>query len=84
MKAVVYYKNGGPDVEYRDVDVPAAGPNDVLIRNEYISIEGGDIIAREVMPPVRVPHVVGHQCAGEIVEAGKRHLAQGNQRLKRD
>jgi NADPH:quinone reductase len=71
MKAVVYYKNGGPEVfEYRDVDVPAIGPNDVLIRNEYISVEGGDIIAREVMPPVRVPHVVGYQCAGEIVEVG--------------
>ena len=71
MKAVVYYKNGGPEVfEYKDVEVPAIGPSDVLIKNEYISIEGGDIIAREVMPPERVPHVVGYQCAGEIVEIG--------------
>jgi NADPH:quinone reductase len=69
MKAVVYHKNGGPEVfEYTDVEVPAVGPNEVLIWNEYISIEGGDLIAREVVPPERVPHIVGYQCAGEIVE----------------
>jgi NADPH2:quinone reductase len=71
MKAVVYYKNGGPEVfEYTDVDIPTVGRNEVLIKNEYISIEGGDLIAREIMPPERVPHVVGYQCAGEIVEIG--------------
>jgi threonine dehydrogenase-like Zn-dependent dehydrogenase len=71
MKAVVYYENGGLDVfEYTDVDIPAVGPNEVLIRNEYVSIEGGDLIAREIVPPERVPHVVGYQCAGEIVEVG--------------
>jgi len=71
MKAVVYYKNGGPDVfEYKDVDIPTEGSNEVLIKNEYISIEGGDLVAREIMPPERVPHVVGYQCAGEIVEVG--------------
>ena len=71
MKAVVYYKNGGPEVfEYTDVDIPAVGQNEVLIKNEYISIAGGDLIAREIMPPERVPHVVGYQCAGEIVEIG--------------
>ena len=46
------------------------GPNEVRIKNEYISIQGGDLIAREVMPPERVPHIVGYQCAGEIVEIG--------------
>ncbi len=60
MKAVVYYENGGPDVfKYTHVDVPAVGLNDVLIRNDYIPIEGGDIVARDVMPPASAPHVVG-------------------------
>lgn len=71
MKAVVYYENGGPEVfRYTDVDVPDVGANDVLVRNAYISIEGGDIIAREIVPPASFPHVVGYQCAGEIVAVG--------------
>ena len=62
MKAVVYHKNGGPAVfEYTDAEVPAVSPNEVLIRNEYISIEGGDLIAREIVPPERVPHIVGYR-----------------------
>jgi NADPH2:quinone reductase len=71
MKAIVYYKNGGPEVfQWTDVDVLACGPDQVVIKNEYISIEGGDLIAREIMPPERVPHIVGYQSAGEIVEVG--------------
>jgi NADPH2:quinone reductase len=71
MKAMVYYRNGGPEVfQWTDVDVPACGPGQVVINNEHISIEGGDLIAREVMPPERVPHIVGYQCAGEILEVG--------------
>jgi hypothetical protein len=68
MKALVYYKNGGPEVfQWTDVDVPACRANQVLIKNEHISIEGGDPIAREIMPPQRVPHIVGYRCAGEIL-----------------
>lgn len=72
MKAVVLYQNGGPEAfEYTDVEVPeAVGPHEVLIRNEYISIEGGDLISREIVPLARVPHIVGYQCAGEIVKTG--------------
>jgi NADPH2:quinone reductase len=71
MKAVVLYRNGGPEVfEYKEVDVPTVGPHEVLIRNEYVSIEGGDLISREIVPPPRVPHIVGYQCAGEIVKVG--------------
>ena len=58
MKAMVYYKKGGHEVfQWTDVDVLACGPDQVVIKNEYISIEGGDLIAREIMPPERVPHL---------------------------
>lgn len=71
MKAAVYYANGGPEVfKYEDVATPVCGPTEVLIRNEFISIEGGDLIARELIPLPKVPHVVGYQCAGEIIEVG--------------
>ncbi len=60
MKAMVYYKNGGPEVfQWTDVHVPACGPGQVLIKNDYISIEGGDLIAGEIIRPQRVPHIGG-------------------------
>ena len=46
MKALVYYKNGRPEVfQWTDVHGSACGANQVLIKNEYISVEGGDLTA---------------------------------------
>jgi NADPH:quinone reductase len=72
MKAAVYYQNGGPEVfRHEDVADPVCGPDEVLIRVEAISVEGGDLVNREIRPLARVPHVVGYQCAGTITEAGR-------------
>jgi NADPH2:quinone reductase len=72
MKAAVYYSNGGPEVfRYEDIADPACGPDQVLIRVEAISIEGGDLVNREIRPLALVPHIVGYQCAGTIIEAGR-------------
>jgi NADPH2:quinone reductase len=81
MKAAVYYANGGPDVfRYEDIAEPACGPTDVIIRIEAISVEGGDLVNREIRPLARVPHIVGYQCAGTIVQTGTavtdRHVGQ--------
>ena len=47
MKAAVYYETGEPDVfRYEDVPDPVAGPGDVLVDVEAISIEGGDTLNR--------------------------------------
>jgi NADPH2:quinone reductase len=71
MKAAVYYETGGPDVfRYEDVPDPACGPGDVLIRVEAVSIEGGDTLNRLGGELTSVRHVVGYQCAGEVVEVG--------------
>ncbi|CAB3831678.1 quinone oxidoreductase family protein [Achromobacter sp. CF-sbj1-Ac2-l] len=71
MKAAVYYENGSPDVfRYETVDEPACGPDDVLIGIEAISVEGGDLINREIRPLARIPHIVGYQCAGTILDVG--------------
>jgi len=72
MKAAVYYENGPPDVfRYETVDEPTCGPNDVLIEIEAISVEGGDLINREIRPLARVPHIVGYQCAGKVKAVGE-------------
>lgn len=71
MKAAVFYENGGPEVfRFEEVDRPVCPPDGVIIMAAYISVEGGDLIAREFTPPPSFPHVVGYQCSGEIVEVG--------------
>ena len=71
MKAAVYYETGGPDVfRYEDVADPTCGPGEVLIRVEAVSIEGGDTLNRLRGDLGPVPHVVGYQCAGVVLEVG--------------
>ncbi len=71
MKAAVYYEVGGPDVfRYEDVPDPTVGGSELLVRVEAVSIEGGDTLNRWQGAPARVPHVVGYQCAGTVLEVG--------------
>jgi NADPH2:quinone reductase len=68
VKAAVYRENGGPEVlRYEDVPDPAPGEDEVLIRVEAISIEGGDLLGRQRAPLPRVPHVTGYGSAGTVV-----------------
>jgi NADPH2:quinone reductase len=71
MKAAVYYENGGPEVfRLEEIERPLCTSDGVVIKVGAISIEGGDQISREIVPVTNAPHVVGYQCAGEIVEVG--------------
>ena len=71
MNAAVYYETGGPDVfRYESVPDPTCGPGDVLIRVEAVSVEGGDTLNRLGGDLASVPHVVGYQCAGRVLEVG--------------
>jgi NADPH2:quinone reductase len=71
MKAAVYRQNGGPEVlSYETVPDPVPSAHEVLVRNEAISIEGGDLLSRFMMPLPASPHVVGYGSAGEIVAIG--------------
>jgi NADPH:quinone reductase len=71
MKAAVYYETGAPDVfRYEDVPDPVAGPGDIVIDVEAVSIEGGDTLNRLGGDITSAPHVVGYQCAGIVTEVG--------------
>jgi NADPH2:quinone reductase len=71
MKAAVYYENGAPSVfRYEEVPDPVAGPGEMLIQVEVVSIEGGDTLNRLAGPLATVPHVVGYQCAGTVLSVG--------------
>ena len=72
MKAAVYYENGLPSVfRYEDVADPTPGPDQVLIRVEAVSIEGGDVLRRATAKPPTTPYVVGYQAGGTVAAVGK-------------
>ncbi|MGH9121310.1 MAG: quinone oxidoreductase family protein, partial [Acidimicrobiales bacterium] len=72
MKAAVYYRSGPPSVlRYEDVPDPIPGPEEILVDIEAISIEGGDTLHRLQGDLPRVPHVVGYQAAGRVVQCGE-------------
>jgi NADPH2:quinone reductase len=71
MKAAVYRENGGPEVlSYEEVADPVPGPDEVLIRVEAISIEGGDLLMRRMVPLPHSPHIVGYGTAGTVLAVG--------------
>ncbi|WP_434460699.1 hypothetical protein ACMV5L_16890 [Serratia plymuthica] len=64
MKAAVYDVEGAPGaLKYVDIPDPVAGPDDVLISVEAISIEGGDLINRRLTPPPLPSWIVGYAAA---------------------
>ena len=81
MRAAVYYETGSPDVfRYEEVPDPECFPGAVVVQVEAISIEGGDTLNRLGGDMPAVPHIVGYQCAGTIIEVGEgvtdRHVGQ--------
>ena len=69
MKAAVLEAVG--TVRIRDVEVPAVGPEDVLIRVAYAGVCGSDLHAfRGVHPFRRPPVILGHEVAGIVERVG--------------
>lgn len=71
MKAAVIHEQGGPDVlRYEDIPDPVPGPGEVVIDVEVISLEGGDLLNRSILPVAHFPHVIGYQAAGRVSAVG--------------
>lgn len=72
MKAVYYTENGGPEVmRYGELPDPQVGSRTVLMAVEWVSIEGGDLLNRQVAPPSGIPFVPGYQAAGTVIQVGE-------------
>ncbi len=81
MRAVLLKAPG--EAFLTELEKPAIGPEDVLIRSRAVGICGSDVELYWGTRPAdfsRYPIVPGHEWAGEIVAAGKhvRHLAPGD------
>jgi acryloyl-coenzyme A reductase len=74
MHAVVVSRTGGPEVlEYREVDDPKPGPEEVLVRVRASGVCGRDLIDRRGgFPAMKLPVILGHEFAGEVVQTGER------------
>ncbi len=63
----MYYSNR--DLRLEEMPVPAIGPGELLVRIEASGICGSDVM--EWYRVDKVPLVLGHEVAGEVVEAGE-------------
>src|SRR2546426_716203 len=72
MKAVRIHEFGGPEVlRYEDVADPQCRRDQVLVRVKACAMNHLDIWVRKGLPGVKLPHVLGSDVAGEVVEAGE-------------
>ena len=64
---------GNNQMELVEREVPTPGDDQVLVKIEYVGICGSDshIFAVDWGKRVTRPHVLGHECAGTVVEVGK-------------
>lgn len=75
MKAVVINSYGTPDVlGVEDVEIPAPGPGQILIRVESVSVNYADIVRRRNDPypvPTPLPAILGGEVAGFVESVGE-------------
>jgi len=72
MKAVRIHEFGGPEVlRYEDVPDPKARPDQVLVRVRACALNHIDLWIRAGLPGIKLPHILGSDVAGEIVEVGE-------------
>jgi NADPH:quinone reductase-like Zn-dependent oxidoreductase len=72
MKAVRIYQFGGPEVlRYEDVPAPEPRKDQVLIQVRACAMNHLDLWVRKGLPGVKLPHILGSDIAGEVVEVGE-------------
>src|SRR3954471_7198593 len=72
MKAVRIHQFGGPEVLiYEDIPDPQLRKDQVLVRVKACSLNHLDLWVRQGLPGVKLPHILGSDIAGEVVEAGE-------------
>lgn len=72
MKAALLHRI--KDIRLEEIERPAFAPDEVLVRIKSVGVCGSDVtyfvqghIGNQI---VTAPHILGHECSGEIVETG--------------
>lgn len=72
MKAVRIHEFGGPEVlKYEDIADPVLRKDEVLVRIRACALNHLDLWVRKGLPGVKLPHILGSDIAGEVVEVGE-------------
>ncbi len=72
MKAVRIHEFGGAEVlRYEDVPDPALRKDQVLVRVRACALNHLDLWIRKGLPWITLPHILGSDISGEIVELGE-------------
>ncbi|MFQ5861040.1 MAG: alcohol dehydrogenase catalytic domain-containing protein [Dehalococcoidia bacterium] len=70
MKAIILERFGEPLVA-GEVPTPTIGPGEVLVRVQANGLCATDLKMMDgLVPTVPLPHILGHEVAGEVVEVG--------------
>jgi len=73
MKAIVFEKQGGPEVlQYREVAEPEVRTGEVLVRVHACALNHLDLWVRGGLPgvPIPLPHIPGSDVAGVVAKIG--------------
>ncbi len=72
MKAVRIHQFGGPEVlTYEDVPDPEPRKDQVLVQVKACALNHLDVWVRKGLPGVKLPHILGSDIAGDIVQVGE-------------
>ena len=72
MKAVRIHKFGGPEVlTYETIPDPQLRRDRVLVQVKACALNHLDVWVRQGLPGVKLPHILGSDVAGEVVEFGE-------------
>jgi NADPH:quinone reductase-like Zn-dependent oxidoreductase len=72
MKAVRIHEFGGPEVlKFEDAPDPELRKDHVLVRIRACALNHLDLWVRKGLPGVTLPHILGSDIAGEVVECGE-------------
>jgi NADPH:quinone reductase-like Zn-dependent oxidoreductase len=72
MKAVRIHQFGGPEVlTYEEIPDPQLRKDQVLVRVKACSLNHLDLWVRGGLPGVKLPHILGSDIAGQVVEVGE-------------
>jgi NADPH:quinone reductase len=73
MKALVFEKFGGPDVlDYREINDPVIGPNEILLEMKAIGLNFADVYRRKGNYHLegQPPYILGYEGAGIVKSVG--------------
>jgi NADPH:quinone reductase-like Zn-dependent oxidoreductase len=72
MKAVRIHQFGGPEgLTYEEIPEPQLRKDQVMVRVRACSLNHLDVWVRKGLPGVKLPHILGSDIAGDVVEVGE-------------